>query len=188
MEERGNGTIDILDSNGNISGNRINLSTRTIIIYGFIDEHVAKEISDVLPMMDLVRDKPITIKINSIGGNLPDTQAIVTEMEKCQSTILVDIVGMAFSGAAVLALVGDEIQMSKYGLYMLHYPRWETDDAPLKQHKLDVKITTEHFERLIKGLLIKTKISIDEFRKQAKDDWYMTPKVCLKKGIVHNVY
>jgi len=186
MDERD--IIDIQDQNGNSSGNRINLSSRTIFLFGFIDEYTSREISDALPEMDAVRDDPITIKINSTGGNVSDTQSIVTELGECENTIAVNIVGMAFSGAALVALAGDEIKMSKYGLYMLHYPRWETDDAPLKQHKLDVKVITEHFERLVKDLLARTSISIDEFRKQARDDWYMSPKMCLKKGVVDSVY
>lgn len=186
--ENGNNSIEVLDSNGNSTGNRINLRTRTILLFGMIEEAIAKEISDVLPVMDAIRDKPIHIKINSLGGNVSDTQAVIAEIERCQNTVLVDIVGIAFSGAALLALAGDEISMSKYGLYMLHYPRWESEDVPLKQHKLDIKVVTEHFERTVKALLTKTKISIEEFRKQAKDDWYLTPKQCLSKGIVNNVY
>jgi len=185
---RDNGIIDIIDSDGDVTGNRINLNTRTIFLFGFIDEFTSSELSCVLPILDAVRDKPITFKINSIGGNVSDTQTIITELCKCKNDIIMDIVGMAFSGAALLALAGNERKMSKYGLVMLHCPRWETEDVSLEQHKMDIKIVTEHFERLMKDLLLSTNITMKEFREQAKKDWYLTPKMCLKKGIVNNVY
>lgn len=180
--------IDVPNLEGNITGNRINLDTRTIMFYSFIDEIMAKEVGTTLDIFDEMRDMPIILKINSMGGHVGDVQTIITELLNCHNEIHIDITGYAFSGAAMIALTGDKTKMSQYGLYMLHYPNWETDTASLKQHKLDVKVTTEHFERIIKGLLVDTEIPIDEFRKQAKDDWYMTPKMCLKRGIIDEIY
>lgn len=188
MIEEQNAIIDVPNLQGDVTGNRINLDTRTIMFYSYIDEIMAKEVGTTLAFMDKVRDEPIILKINSMGGHVGDAQTIITELLSCKNEIHINITGYAFSGAAMIALTGDKTKMSQYGLYMLHYPNWETDTASLKQHKLDVKVTTEHFERIMKGLLVDTGIPIDEFRKQAKDDWYMTPKMCLKRGIIDEIY
>jgi len=188
MDDRDTESVDLVNIEGRLSANRINLITRTIIVYGFIDEQLSKEISDHIVGLDEVRDKPIYVKINSIGGNVLDTQCIITEFERAINDIHVDIVGAAYSGAGLLALAGDYVKMSKYGSLMLHYPNWETEFMSLQQHNLDVRVTTEHYERLVKSLLTNTTITIDEFRKKAKDDWYFTPKTCLKRRIIDDVY
>lgn len=187
FDNQNSDVIVIMTPEGEATGNRINLRTRTIILYSYIDEMVAVEISDVIETLDSSRD-PINVKINSVGGIESAVQSIVTELLFANNEILVDIVGEAYSGAAMIALTGDHIRMSSYGLFMLHYPSWETDSKTLKEHKLDVKVATEYFERMMKDLLSDTNISIDEFRKLAKDDWYMTPKVCLKRGIINEIY
>ena len=119
FDNQNNDVIVIMTPEGEATGNRINLRTRTIILYSYIDEMVAVEISDVIETLDSSRD-PINVKINSVGGIESAVQSIVTELLSANNEILVDIVGYAYSGAAMIALTGDNIRMSSYGLLMLH--------------------------------------------------------------------
>jgi ATP-dependent protease ClpP protease subunit len=171
-----------------ISANRINLSSRTIILYDEIDMLIAKEISDVLPLMDTDRDQEITIKINSAGGDIFSVISIIAEIERCQNVVACDITGIAYSGAAMIALACDRISMSKYGLFMLHYPNWETDSKTLAEHKSDLTVTQEHFERIMKELLVGTKLTFKEFKEQVNNELYFTPLQCKKNEIVNEVY
>lgn len=180
--------IEIRNACNNNTGNKINLRTRTIIIYGTIDEFLAKEISNNIYDLDTAHDDPINIKLNSMGGYLYDAQTIITELLSCRNDINISIVGCAFSAAALIALTGDNIKMSQYGSFMLHYPQWKTSYMTLHEHELDIKTTKEYFERIVTSLLTKTNITMDEFKQKAKTDWYLSPKNCLKRKIVDEIY
>ena len=181
--------IEILAADGSLSPNRINLTTRTIFIYGWVDEQLSVAISDCIAEMDKLRDKPITIKINSHGGSLYDTQAIIAELWQCQNKINIDIIGCAFSGAAMIALAGDFCRMSELSNVMLHYPNWETENVSLQQHKVDMTVLEEYFCRLMRACLERTKFKFEDFIKEVKKgDIFLTPKKCLKLGLIEEIY
>ncbi len=180
--------IDIGSDKNNLLANRINLDTRIITIFDEIEEHTAKEIIDTLPFLDTVKGT-ILVQINSMGGCFYSTQAIVSGLLRCENEIEVDIIGVAFSGAAMIVLAGDYVRMSKLGSLMLHYPSWETDYQDLFKHVKDVASLKEHFERMMKTLLKETKLPFDKFKKSTKsEDFFITPAQCLKYNIVDELY
>lgn len=180
--------IDIGSDKNNLLANRINLDTRIITLFDEIEEHTAKEIIDNLPFLDSIKGS-ILVQINSLGGCFYATQAIVSGLLRCENEIEVDIVGAAFSGAAMIALAGTYIKMSKLGAFMLHYPSWETEYQDLFKYVKDVATLKEHFERIMKTLLKKTELSFSEFKSSTKsEDYYLSPSKCLKYKIVNEVY
>jgi ATP-dependent Clp protease protease subunit len=177
-----------VEENGN-SANKINMETRTIIICDMIDENFTKQIVDCIGELDANFDSPIHVKINSLGGNLFDAQSIVTTLLGCRNKILVDIIGVAFSSAALIALCGTHTRMSKLGLFMLHYPEWTVDSQDLKDQTINVKFLEEYFRRMMKTLLSKTRISYEDFvRKVNEGDMYLTPSKCLRLKVVNEIY
>lgn len=173
-------------SNGS---NLINLATRTIILYDMINENISVEIANNLSLLDSIRNSPIYIKLNSTGGLMIDTQAIISDILSCKNEIVTDITGCAYSGAAMIALAGTKRRISKLGLMMLHLPNWETENISLRQHELDVKVMNEYFNRTMTELLKDTNLDLAKFIKMvAKGDKYLTPDECLKLGLVHEVY
>jgi len=181
--------IDIPNDDGTFSANRINLQTNTLFLYDFISDHVAKEVSDRIGDM-AKHGRNLNVMINSAGGFLSSGQAILAELSRFPNEIHVDIVGICWSMAAIIALSGDTCKMSKFGLFMLHYPRWDTGDQSLAEHKLDVKVTGRLFDSMVKSLLSGTKISYSEYKKrmEGNTDWYLTAEQCKKLGIVSEIY
>lgn len=167
--------------------NKVIIDTRQIFIYDEITPSLALEISEAMPYL---RDsnRPLEIKINSMGGHLYSTMAIVSELMSFPVKIYVDITGVAMSGAAMISMAGDYIKMSRFGLYMLHQPNWPTERQSLHEHKVDVKQTELLCDRFFKELLSNTKLTFDEFKKQSKNDIYFTPRQALKLGLVHEIY
>lgn len=169
--------------------NCLSIDDRRLIIYGPIDEQLSTNVSMFFPQLDQQRDAPIYITINSPGGSLMDTQTIVTEILRCENEVHCDITGIAFSGAAMIALACDFCKISKLGMFMLHYPNWETESMSLHEHKLDVKVMSEYFFRIMDTLFKDTKLTTAEFKKLVeKGDLYLTPKKCLKLGFVQEIY
>ena len=178
------------EENSNEKTNFINFDTKTIVLFGTIDNIIASKISDCIEVLAVEADAPLTVKINSTGGMLESVQSIITELNRYSGDINIDIVGCAYSGAGMIALSGDHIIMSELGSFMIHYPKWSTNEQNLNEYKRDTAATEEYFNRMMQMLLKGTKYSFARFKKDTgtKGDLYFTPKECLKYGFVHEVY
>ncbi len=68
--------------------------------------------------------KPVTVQINSPGGNFWDGLAIYNMLRQHPETVTVQVLGIAASAASIIAMAGDEIQIAKAGLMMIHNTQW----------------------------------------------------------------
>lgn len=131
------------------------------------------------------------IKINSSGGMLTSAIAIINEMMQQKANCRVDIICLAYSSAALIAMASKHIRISKLGLIMLHYPLWETEEESFNKHKELINITEEGFDRLLSTLLRyrHAKFTLKTLKKELdKGDFYITPKDALKYKLVDRVY
>lgn len=71
-----------------------------------------------------IGDKPVTVQINSPGGNFFDGLAIYNLFRAHSRMVTVQIVGIAASAASVIAMAGDEIQIARAGMLMVHNAQW----------------------------------------------------------------
>jgi ATP-dependent protease ClpP protease subunit len=96
-----------------------------IYIYGDIGESWWEE---TVTARDFVRElnaldvSEIVVRINSIGGSVPDGLAIHNAMRRHKANIVVEIDGMAFSVASLIAMGGDQVRMASNALLMIHAP------------------------------------------------------------------
>ena len=71
-----------------------------------------------------IGDKPVTVIINSPGGNLFDGLAIFNMLKNHSQPVTVQIVGVAGSAASIIAMAGDDIQIAKAGMLFIHNSQW----------------------------------------------------------------
>lgn len=71
-----------------------------------------------------IGEKPVTVQINSPGGNFFDGLAIYNMLRAHPETVTVQVLGMAASAASIIAMAADEIQIAKAGLMMVHNTQW----------------------------------------------------------------
>lgn len=96
-----------------------------VLIYGDIgeswwDETVsAKSFIEELNAIDA---EAITVRINSIGGSVPDGLAIFNAIRRHKATVTTVVDGMALSIASLIAMAGDKRQMAANAMLMLHSP------------------------------------------------------------------
>ncbi|MGM0927537.1 MAG: head maturation protease, ClpP-related [Pseudomonadota bacterium] len=96
----------------------------TITIYDPIgqdmwDEGVtAKRIAGALRRMGA--DTPVTVNINSPGGDFFEGLAIYNLMREHQGRVNVNVMGIAASAASVIAMAGDEIRIGRAAFFMVH--------------------------------------------------------------------
>lgn len=76
--------------------------------------------SDVAEMLPRDKDQPITVRINSPGGDVFDGIAIYNLLQERPVTVKID--SQAASIASVIALAGSDISMAESGEYMIHDP------------------------------------------------------------------
>lgn len=98
-----------------------NKGEATIYIYdaiGFFGIEAQKLVQEI----DQLEATDITLRINSPGGDVFDGAAIYNAFDRHPAKVHVKIDGVAASMASLIALAGDDIEMSDNAFYMIHKP------------------------------------------------------------------
>jgi ATP-dependent protease ClpP protease subunit len=66
------------------------------------------------------RDKPVTININSPGGDVFEGLAIYSLLKEHRGHVTVKVIGLAASAASIITMAGDTVQIAKAGFLMIH--------------------------------------------------------------------
>lgn len=97
---------------------------RTIGVYDVIGEDfwtgegvTAKRIAGALRSMGA---GPVTVNINSPGGDLFEGLAIYNLLREHDGEITVKVMGVAASAASIIAMAGDDVQVARSGFLMIH--------------------------------------------------------------------
>jgi ATP-dependent protease ClpP protease subunit len=100
-------------------------SSAEILIYGHIGESwredtvTAREFVAELSDLDV---EQITVRINSLGGSVPDGLAIYNAIKRHKAKVAVEVDGVAFSIASLIAMAGDTVRMASNAMMMIHAP------------------------------------------------------------------
>lgn len=98
----------------------------TISIFGYIgDDGEGGGITTarIAGVLRSVAGKPITVEINSPGGNYFEGVAAYNLLRRHDAEVRVEIVGIAASAASVIAMAGDEIVIAPNAEIMIHEAR-----------------------------------------------------------------
>lgn len=82
--------------------------------YGITAKQVAAELKGAKNVKD------ITVRINSPGGSVFESYSIYALLKDHAATKTVKVDGLAASGASVIAMAGDSIEMAKASMMMIH--------------------------------------------------------------------
>jgi ATP-dependent protease ClpP protease subunit len=91
-----------------------------ILIYDEIDSYYGIAAGDFVRELAQIDAPAITVRINSIGGDVFDGIAILNALRGHDATINVIVDGIAASIASVIAMGGDTITMNRNSQMMLH--------------------------------------------------------------------
>lgn len=107
------------------AGSVVPKSSAEILIYGDIGESLWKEsvsAAQFIRELGALDAEAITVRINSIGGSVPDGIAIYNAMKRHPATITAIADGMALSVASLILCGGDTVQMAANATLMVHAP------------------------------------------------------------------
>lgn len=96
-----------------------------VFIYGDIGESwwdetvTAKAFVKEIAALDV---ENLTVRINSVGGSVPDGIGIYNALKRHPAAVTVAIDGTAMSIASLIAMAGDTVEMAENAILMIHAP------------------------------------------------------------------
>jgi ATP-dependent Clp protease protease subunit len=166
------------------------LKDRIIFLGGPIDDDTANlAIAQLLFLEAEDPKKDILLYINSPGGSVTATLAMVDTMNHVKPAVSTVCVGMAASGAAILLSAGEKGK--RFALpnaeIMIHQPHGGAEGQAT-----DIEITAKQIlklrERLNKILSKNTGQSLEKIEKDVERDFFMTAEEAQKYGLIDQVY
>jgi len=165
------------------------LRERIVFLAGPIDDHTANIIiAQLLFLESEDAKKDIYLYINSPGGSVTSTMAVVDTMNHVRPDISTFCVGLAASGAAIVLSAGKKGK--RYILpnaeVMIHQPL-----GGVEGQATDIAITAKHIlktrDNLNKLLARNTGKSLPEIEKDVERDFFMDAGEAKKYGIVDEI-
>jgi len=165
------------------------LKDRIIFMGGVIDDHTANLIiAQLLFLESEDPKKDINLYINSPGGSVTSTLAMIDTMNHIKPNIRTICVGIAASGGALLLSSGEKGK--RFALpnseIMIHQPL-----GGVEGQATDIAITAEHIlktrENLNKILSKNTGQPLSKIEKDVERDFYMSAEESKKYGIIDEV-
>ena len=166
------------------------LRERIIFLSGPIEDHSANVvIAQLLFLKSEDPKKDISFYINSPGGSVTATLAMLDTMNHIKPDVSTVCVGVAASGAAILLSAGKKGK--RYALpnaeIMIHQP-W----GGIQGQATDIEITAKHIlsvrDRLNKILSKNTGKPLKDVEKDVDRDFFMSADDAKKYGIIDEVY
>ena len=129
---------------------------------------------------------PITLRINSPGGDCIAASQIYTMLMDYPSDVTVKIDGIAASAASVIAMAGTKVCMSPTSLMMIHNPATVAMGDSAEMRKA-VQLLDEVKESIINAYEIKTGLSRARLSHFMDSETWMNPKMAVELGFCDEV-
>lgn len=166
------------------------LRERIIFLGGPIEDHTANlVIAQLLFLASEDPKKDIQLYINSPGGSVTATLAMLDTMNHIKPDVSTVCVGIAASGAAIMLAGGTKGK--RFALpnaeVMIHQP-W----GGAQGQATDIEITAKHIvatrERLNKILAKATGQPLDRIEKDVERDYFMSAEEAKKYGVIDDIF
>ncbi|MDO8620198.1 MAG: ATP-dependent Clp protease proteolytic subunit [bacterium] len=165
------------------------LKVGIIFLGGPIDDHVANiVIAQLLFLQSEDPKKDVNVYINSPGGSVTSTMAIIDTMNHIKNDVATTCVGIAASGAAMVLSAGKKGKrfILPNAEVMIHQPL-----GGVEGQATDIAITAKHIlqtkEKLNKMLSANTGKPLAQIEKDVERDFFMTADEAKKYGIIDKV-
>lgn len=172
---------------GETLGTSVNVDTRTIYLFGAIDEETSYKLFVALDQLERVSGE-ITIILNSPGGEVHNGFAIHDRIKASANPIRIVGFGAVQSAAATILQAGDVRVLSPNARLMIHQPHlsghMDVTQEDLKALSAETDALAEIQIRLLKP---RFKGNLKELRELVDKETFMTPKEAVKYGFADEV-
>ena len=166
------------------------LKERIIFMGGPIDDYVANlVIAQLLFLESEDAKKDVSIYINSPGGSVTATLAMLDTMNHIKPDVSTVCVGIAASGAAILLAAG--AKGKRFSLpnseIMIHQP-WGGAQGQATDIEITAKQILKTRDKLNQILAEQTGQPIDKIKKDVDRDYFMSAEEAKKYGIIDKIH
>lgn len=165
---------------------QVNASTMGELIVKVVEYNYVDDLNEA-SVLNYER-KPITLVINSVGGNIRDGLGLIAAIEMSKTPVHTVCLGQACSMGLMIFEAGHTRTMHELSVLMHHQLSFGVWDN-LKGVKEDVT-EAETLEKIVESYLLKrsklTQAIIDSVKNE-KRDWFIYHEEALKYGLVDNV-
>ena len=162
----------------------LEVGTETITMYGVIGEDWWGEgvtLKRVDAALRAIGDKPVTVYINSPGGDMFEGIAIYNRLLEHSQEVTIKVLGLAASAASVIAMAGAKREIAKTAFLMIHNC-W-TYFAGNRHAIRELANSMEEFDRAMIGLYADTSGQDEKTVEKMLDaETYMNGANALEKG------
>jgi len=164
------------------------LRRRIVFLRGAIQDNVAGDIAAQLLALDGISSEPITLIIDSPGGDVSGLFTILDTMGILDATVDTKCVGMAASAASVILCAGTGVRSATPNArIMLHQPHGGIQGASAK----DLEIAAKEFlflkARLEEILSERTHQPLERIREDTDRDFWMSAAEAKDYGLIDRV-
>jgi len=133
-----------------------------------------------------LKDMPINLRINSLGGDVFDGMAMYNVIKRREAKTTVYVEGIAASIATIIALGADEVVMAENSLFMIHNA-WGGASGEAK----DMRKTAETLEKITSELtdiyVKKTGLSYDAVAQMMDEETWLNAEEAYKLRFIDTI-
>ena len=131
-------------------------------------------------------DGDVTVWINSPGGNVFAAAEIYTMLKDYKGAVTVKVASIAASAASVIAMAGDQVQMSPTALLMIHDPS-TIAMGNAKDMEKAIETLNEVKESIINAYVAKTGLRRNKVADLMESETWMNAKKALELGFCDEI-
>lgn len=164
------------------------LETRTILLFGEINQKVAKEVTQSLMLLAAENDDPIKLFINSQGGHVESGDTIFDMIRFIKPRV--KIIGTGWVASAGALIYASAQKENRYSLpntrYMIHQPM-----GGVRGQASDIAIEAEEImkmrERLNQTFADQTGQTLEQVREDTLRNYWMSATEAKDYGLVSHI-
>lgn len=154
-----------------------------LAIYENISNETARKLRDSIA----VARGPVTVAINSVGGNVHDGLAMFNTLRAYKGHTVARIDGIAASMATIVALGAKRVTMADNGWFMVHNP-WAITSGESGDLRRIADVLDAEAKSMIGIYAGKSGLPEDEIRSMMDAETWLTAEEAKEKGFIDEIY
>lgn len=167
----------------NIKGDIVDNATGEVYSWLGMDAVTPKSIAEQL---DALNGQATEVDIASNGGDVFAASEIYTMLRSYDGKVVVNIQGLAASAASVIAMAGDEVNISPTAQIMIH-KAWMQTAGNADDLTQDSKSLDETDQSIVNAYEDKTGLDRQDLLKLMQDETWMSAKEAVDKGFADKI-
>lgn len=162
---------------------------RIITLFAQITNDAAKDTISQMWGHAVISNEPVTLLINSPGGEVSHALAIVQAMKACPIQVNTIAIGRVFSGGVIILVAGNTRMAFPGTLFMTHeFQNTKEIGSGYRSLKRSRKLDDWTYKTLIKHFKGHTKLSVPEIKKKfLSTEYYFDEDQALKMGLIDSI-